>query len=350
MGVFLLGGSLLAQSDEVPDQTRQDDAVGLSIFWENDGGFTKGIGPTDQYYTSGSGGALQWKSGATSDLVGMIPSIGGEFARGEGRSYSAGFVFALTMFTPKDILDPNIRPDDRPYCGWTYGGLMVQRANRQLGTPAMEHFEIDVGAMGPQSRAEDAQKFIHRKFDQARDPEGWQYQTQNEYGVDFKYVRRWRIGLMSPTREHGPGMDLIPDAGFTAGTIHINATAGATLRYGWNLPDDFGPGRLSRPADFTRPLSRTSGLQSGDISGYFFIRPGIVLVAHDATYGDSFFYDNQVEVDPNPVVGDFTAGVAVMFLRHCQLTYAQNWFTPEFEGQNSWHSIATVMLSLVYTR
>ena len=291
---------------------------------------------------------MQWQSPGTTEVLSKIPSIAGEFdADRPGVSYAGGFLVSMNIYTPKSILDPEIRPDDRPYAGWAYAGFIGQRTNRDATTPVFEHWELDAGALGPMSRAGDVQKWVHENFDEQH-PEGWEYQVRDEVGLDLKYQRRWRFDLMTSERPTGPGLQLIPDAGATLGTLHINATAGATLRFGWNLPDDFGPGRMRYADDFTRPLGSSDGLDRG-ISGYFFVRPGVRAVAHDATLGNSFFRnDNPVEVDSQPVGGDVAAGVVVTFFRHWRFGWTHTFVSPEFKGQGAWHSFGTLTLSGVY--
>ena len=218
-------------------------AFSPTIYWENDGGYTKIYDPTDRHYTAGAGFSLQWQSPLADDLISAIPSIGGEFASDHPQvTYASGMVGSFRMFTPRDLSNPEPMQDDRPYAGWVYAGPILQRADRSGDTPTMEHFELDLGTMGPRSQAGYIQYSVHHSFG-AEEPQGWQYQVKNECGADFKYQRRWRTDLA--TGDDGkPSLQLLPYADTVLGTIHINASAGAVLRYGVNLPDDFGPARI----------------------------------------------------------------------------------------------------------
>ena len=316
-------------------------ALGLTLFWENDGAWSKWGKPTDGWYTAGVGMALQWQGTVADELVGSLPSIGEEFSpHSKGTSYAMGATLVMDIYTPQEITDPEIRPKDRPYAGWTYAGLIAQRANRAATVPVYEHLELDVGMLGPSSNAEETQKWAHRTFS-GDYPEGWAYQVKDEVGVDFRYQRRWRIDIGKP--KGNLAMQLIPDAGLGVGTIHTLATAGATLRYGWKLPDDFGPGNVRTADDFTRPIGKV-GVDDG-LSVYFFGRPGVKLVAHDATLGDSWFRDNIVSVDNEPLVAQLTGGIAVAFSRHWRLSYAYTLMGPEFQDRSAWHSFASISLS-----
>jgi len=85
-------------------------ATCVSLYWENDGGYTKPIDASDRHYTAGVGLSLQWQSGLTDSVVGMIPSFGDEFAPGRaGVSYAGGVVASMRMFSPTDVKDPDPR-------------------------------------------------------------------------------------------------------------------------------------------------------------------------------------------------------------------------------------------------
>lgn len=319
-------------------------AISPTYYWENDGGFAKIYDPTDRHYTAGVGLSLQWQNKWSDDVISAIPSIDDEYASKNPRvTYASGIIGSMRMYTPRNLSDPQPMFDDRPYAGWTYAGLILQRADRTDDTPTMEHFELDFGTMGQRSQAGYIQYSVHNAFDQER-PLGWANQVQNEYGGDFKYQRHWRMDLDTNTAGK-PIAQFIPYADTMLGTIHMNASVGAVLRYGVNLPDDFGPPRQDWPADFTSPLAG----QSTDSGIYFFLRPAGRLVLHDATMGKSFFHDNIVEADPYPLVFEIQAGIAMHFTNHVKLTYAQTFDSLEFEGQQQWDSYGSLTLSSEWT-
>lgn len=338
--------SLTSQPTPLPrPPAAGSDAIGATFFYENDSRSAKPNNETDRHYTGGGAVALQWQSPQTSELVGSLPSFDGEFAKGTpGVSYGMGFIASLQVFTPEDIDDPAPIPDDRPYAGWLYGGLIAQRANRSVPTPVFEHFELDLGTIGPSSQADKVQRWLHARLGDTM-PEGWSNQVKDDFGGDFKYLRRWRMDL--GTHEDGSAaLQLLPEAGATAGTMHINANAAATLRYGWNLPDDFGPGRVRYAGDFTRPFQRDNPM--GDIGGYVFLRPGGRAVAHDSTIDGSFFRSSPVEQNSEVFVAEIAAGFAVQFAQHFEISYAQTYTSPEFIHQSAWDSYGTIMFSMVY--
>ena len=318
--------------------------VGLSLFWENDGNFAKPNNSTDRDYSSGLGLAVQWQSQDTSSLVSEIPSLNQEFSRqSPGTSYAMGLTASMNIYTPDYFDHPQTQYTQHPYAGWTYGGLIVQRANRAADTPVQEHMELDVGTIGQASQAGKAQVWLHRRFSYAT-PEGWDNQIEDDFGADVKYLRRWRVELIQTDHAWRPGVQLLPEAGFTLGTMHDNLSVGATLRLGWNLPDDFGPARLRYAADYTRPFDRCNPL--GKWAGYFFVRPGGRIVAHDSTIDGSFFRSNTDTQNSQVLVGEFQAGVAVQFLKYFEFSYSQTFLTPEYINQHDLDSYGSLVLTM----
>jgi lipid A 3-O-deacylase len=324
---------------------RSTGALGLSLCCENDGSFVHPNGATDRHYTSGTGVAVQWQDGDTDKLVGAIPSIDDEFApETPGTSFAGGVVLSLNMYTPEDISDPNPIYDDRPYAGWTYAGLIVQRADRADTVPVFEHMELDLGTVGPTGKAGDVQRWVHRELGY-QVPEGWDNQIRDEVGLDFRYQRRWRMDLLGDPGGRGAGVQLIPEAGATLGTVHINAGTGALLRAGWNLPDDFGPGHMRFASDFTRSFANASSAPGG----YFFIRSAGAIVGHDSTIDGSFTRNSPVEGASEVLTGEVQVGLAVQFLKYFELSYAQTYMTREFVGQKHIDGYGALNLTAVYT-
>lgn len=323
------------------------DALVTRLYWDNDSRYTKPENPSDRHYTAGIGAAVQWQSPETRDLVGALPSLDGEFdpARRE-TSYSMGAIVSQRYYTPSNLWDSQPIYDDWPYAGWLYGGLIMQRANRIGVVPVFEHFEVDMGTIGPASQTGHIQRWLHARIgDQV--PQGWQYQIKDEFGADFKYLRRWRMTLAQESLTGTPGVEVIPEAGFTAGSMHVNANAGATLRVGWNLPDDFGPDRMNYPGDFTRPLSPTNPL--GDMACYFYVRPGGRAVGHDSTIDGSYFHSSPVEQNSEVLVAEIQTGFVIQFFKHFELGYSQTFTSPQFIHQSNWDIYGSITLSYVCT-
>ncbi len=324
-----------------------DYAMKATVYWENDGGWAKPIDRTDRHYTAGVGASLAFQAPFINQMLSHVPSINNEFDP-EKTDYAMGLVGSLNIFTPANLGDPNPIHDDRPYAGWTYAGVYAQRANRFASVPVYESLEFDLGILGPSSLAENAQKMIHEYYHYTI-PRGWNYQVNDEPDFDFKYNRRWRFEL-AKSEHFKPGIQIMPDVGFTAGSIFDEVHAGALFRLGWNMPDDFGPGHLALPEDFTGVAACGCGNWFEDFfsaqSFYVFARPYGELVARDSTLqGDTWSSRDPVTSVPEPALFGAEYGLSHRFLKHFELTYMWTSVSPEFHRQHDWDSWASVQLS-----
>jgi len=324
-----------------------DYAVRTTLYWENDGGWAKPISRTDHHYTAGVGASLAWQAPWVDALLSKVPTIGDEFDPAKS-DYAMGLVGTLQIYTPTDLSDPNPIYNDRPYAGWLYAGLYLQRANRFASVPVYESFELDLGIMGPSSLAQNAQEMIHHEFNYTT-PEGWNNQINDEFDFDLKYNRRWRFDLWK--QEHFlPSGQVMPDVGLTAGSIFDEVHAGALFRLGWNMPDDFGPGHLSLPEDFTGRVPCGCGNWFEDFfTGqhfYVFARPYGELVARNGLLqGDTWSDRDPVTVTPEPAIFGVEYGLSQQFMKHFEFTYMWTSESPEFHGQHNWDTWASVQLS-----
>lgn len=137
------------------------------------------------------------------------------------------------IYTPDDIYEEDLIEDDRPFAGYTYLAIGFQsKDSRRMNT-----LEFDLGIVGPLSRAEEGQKLSHQWLG-ADEPQGWENQIDNELAFNLIYLRKTK--LWQSKLDRFIGFDVIPHMGFALGNVDIYGTAGAQVRFGWNLPNDFG--------------------------------------------------------------------------------------------------------------
>ncbi len=334
----------------------------LTLYWENDGGWAKPFDSHDRHYTSGVGLSLAWRALWVDDFLKNVPSFGNEFAG--HADFAMGFVGNLSMYTPENITT-TVPQNDRPFAGYTYGGLFFQRARRvpppEFGFPqparlfnpssysAFESLEVDIGILGPSSLGQNAQEMIHHLIKDPK-PVGWVNQIHDEPEFSLKYNRRWRSQAVRPIESIPVAFQFLPELGLTVGSLQDELRAGATLRLGYNLPDDFGPGELSNPADFT---SQAACACPGIFDNVFanqsvciFARPYGRFVAHNALLqGDNWRHDDPVTVTPRPAVFAVQCGVGWRLLKHFELAYMTTYESSQFSGQRGWDSWSSVQLS-----
>jgi lipid A 3-O-deacylase len=298
----------------------------LTFYSEND----KYFAGTDQAYTNGF--KISYLSGRLDTLEGPpalapVRALARQLARfvPAGESYRAGFSLGQNIYTPVDTQAAAYQPGDRPYAAWLYVGAAAHfvRPEDAHHSARLDIFELNLGLVGPSALGEDVQNGFHEliQVDRAR---GWDNQIRDEPGVNLVYERRHRLSTYTPDSRLGWGLDLIPHAGFSLGNIFTYANAGAELRFGHNLPADFGS-NLIRPSGDSAPARRPP--LGFFVFGAFDAR----AVARDITLDGNTFKDSP-DVDRENLVADLYAGVGLS-TPWAQLRYAQAFRTKEFAGQ-----------------
>lgn len=304
-----------------------DDSSIYSVTWENDF-----YSQTDRHYTNGVRFAYLPPE---TKIPALIEESAQKFPLFDpsGRKRLT-YALGQNMYTPQDITRINPDPTDRPYAGWLYGTVgMVSDTGRRY-----DNIELTLGVVGPASGAEHVQRLIHDigRGIGARDPRGWKYQLKNEPGIILSYERKWRsIYQFSP---FGMAVDLTPYAGVNLGNIYTNASAGAIVRLGDDLPADYGP-PLIRPSmsgsDYFLP--------SRDFSWYLFAGFGGRAVARNIFLDGNSFTDSR-SVDHEDFVGDIQMGLAVTY-HDVRIGYTHVLRSKEFEGQRSGDSFGAVSVT-----
>ena len=337
---LLTSAVLVAQpADRMPSTARARTAPVFTIYFENDT-----FSGTDQYYTNGlklswlSADLAAWgQSGWRKTFVELLP-----FVNRPNAQKNFGVAFGQNIYTPRNIATPTPDPADRPYAGWSY--LEMAFVSK---TPAIsDTLGFQVGLIGPHSLAEDSQRLVHQWSREIR-PEGWDYQLRDEVGVNLVYERRWRLYARALVQT--VGVDLVPHAGASIGNVQTYANAGGTLRFGVNLPSDFGvqlarPGSVGgTPADDLDPRVALNR----NFSVFVFGAADGRAVARDIFLDGNTFRASR-SVDKEPFVADLSAGVGFIAGRW-QLTYTQVWRTREFKAQREhYNNFGSLTLSRAY--
>ncbi|MDD3620178.1 MAG: lipid A deacylase LpxR family protein [Desulfobulbaceae bacterium] len=245
-----------------------------------------------------------------------------------------GYALGQSMFTPEDItiVDPPLR--DRPYAGWLYTtiGLGLE-TGRQL-----DQFALAVGMVGPASLAEQSQKIVHRTINSDK-PEGWDTQLKNEPGLVATYQRSWR--QFAAAAFFGNELDLSPHAGIVLGNVFTYANAGLTLRYGGQLPNDYGPPRIQPGLPGSADFSPLAGF-----GWYLFAGVDVRAVARNIFLDGSTFRDSR-SVDREILVGDLQFGI-VLDWPVVRFSYTHVFRTSEFTTQQNNDNFGAISLSVKF--
>lgn len=324
------------------ENTHKDDSWTVNLTFENDL-----FGDTDRHYTNGL--KLGWISPDLSDYrdsprlpswtknwIAWLPLI-----NHPGLQRNVGLSIGQKLYTPEDIANPDPIRDDRPYAGWLYLSAAFYNKNPyQLDT-----LELQLGVVGPAALGEQSQNQIHRwrGIDTAK---GWDHQLDDELGIAMIFERKWRV----IRRYYGDdlGLDVIHHAGGALGNVHTYLNAGSEIRFGYNLPSDFGAslirpgGDAFAPSDSSDP--RYKGHDSFSLHGFIGVTGRLVL--HDI-FLDGNTFESSLDVDKRHLVSRALAGVSLVVGSY-KISYAQVATSKEFRGQDSGQHFGSLSLSYTY--
>jgi lipid A 3-O-deacylase len=286
------------------------------------------FGGQDRHYTNGfkfswlSADLAAWgQEGWRQRVIDRLP-----FINGPETQKNFGFAFGQFMFTPQDISRVPPDPLDRPYAGWTYLELSFIAKTATV----MDTLSIQAGMVGPASQADEFQRAIHEWLSDQR-PAGWNYQLENEFGLNIVYERKWR--LFARSLHEFVGVDFVPHAGFSVGNVQTYGNAGFTLRVGFNLPNDFGVSLIRAAALTNGPLDDHDPRLGVWRRWSFFAFAGTDgrVVARDIFLDGNTFLDSP-SVKREVLVGDAYYGLGLAW-KGWQLTYTEAVRSKEFSGQ-----------------
>ena len=327
LAALLSGGGAAAQPSSLPPP---DPRAAVHVLSENDSYLLLGP-PSDRYYTNGV--RLGWQS-AEGELPGFMQWLDNGLAGLLGPANSRwGLGIGQNIYTPQDIRPFNPDPRDRPYAGYLYGNLTLDRRT----WTTLDRFEFQAGVVGPSSLGRQAQDFVHDILGDRR-PHGWHYQLRDEPVFNVNAERIWRVPVAS--LPGAVGVDALPNVGAMLGTVRVSASAGARVRIGQGLERDFGVPRI-RPAIADAPAPVGEGF-----GWYLFGGLGGSVVGRDLFLDGNTWRDSR-SVDRRPFVGDLEAGAAV-FWNNVRLSYTQVWRSKEFVGQRKEFTFGALSLSVAF--
>jgi lipid A 3-O-deacylase len=343
IGLASLGLLLPAASEAQESTPRNPNHAAYTLWglWENDGGPPRLYLDSDRYYTNGVAFALTVQPDWAKHLTDAMP-FNGAFEGDAGRA-GFGVVAGQLMFTPDDISAVAPIADERPYAGYLYGGAYWQRATGKSAADAatLDHFEVNLGVIGPSSLADSTQEVVHANFG-GDDPKGWDNQLRDEPAFQFYIRKKWRMApeafeLFGIPLEH----QLIPQVGLAAGSVYRHVSADLTLRFGYRLPDDFGPPRIgSLPDAIAAPAPGWS------LYGYS--RFGGQLVEHNTLLEGNNWRSSQ-GVTANVVHGEVQLGAMLQYARSrwaLALGWAHTWRTRQYDTQSADNHVGLITLML----
>ncbi|MGQ7273128.1 lipid A deacylase LpxR family protein [Marinobacter sp. V034] len=215
--------------------TVQADTLNLS--WDNDllaasdKGYTNGL--RFSYLTEAASGGPDrchlCLADHASEGLAWLPGIGDV-----GNHHGVAFSLSQLMFTPENIEATTPQYDDTPYAGYLSGVAMLWSWNDR----SITGYGLIVGVVGPESGAENAQKWAH-KLTGSDNPKGWDNQLGNDAigGIQALHAER----LLRATSADDFTSEITWGTGVRLSNFITNAELGVAWRIGTHLPHNFIP-------------------------------------------------------------------------------------------------------------
>ncbi len=307
------------------------------VYWENDI-----FARADRYYTNGAklvyiSGEIEKDgpaNGSTSWFVNAIDAVPVHETEDSVKNFALSL--GQKIYTPDDIEKEDLVEDDRPYAGYTFFGIgVIGRTGKRL-----DSFELNIGLIGPESYARNIQETVH-EWVNTDEPKGWSNQLKNEPTLVLAYEIKYRPWQ---TRFGGwSEVDVIPSVGAALGNVYTYLNCGAEIRFGCNLPADFGTG-LVRPAISLNTF--TPGAKNGRFGFHVFAGIDGRAVLQNIFLDGNTFTDSH-EVDKKTFVADIMVGASLGF-EQFRLTYTHVFRTKEFDEQDKNQFFGSISLAYMF--
>jgi len=209
------------------------------------------------------------------------------------------------MYTPFWGQVARREDQDRPFAGYLYAGgaySIFYKNESVLKT------NIEIGTVGPNSLAQDAQKFLHKTVG-FYSPAGWEYQIKNELAINL--AANYSKLLI---RSNDNAVDLSGQGYANLGTTFSGLGASVLFRAG-RLNQLFN----SASHHAIIGSAKTESLNKSEF--FFYAKPQLNVVAYDATIQGSLFNDDS----------PLTFGVKpIVFEQQFGVNYSSKRFTADF--------------------
>lgn len=219
------------------------------------------------------------------------------------------------MYTPfkSTIISPSLH--DRPFAGVLFTQIGIHRFYKNENVFSTQ---IQLGVIGPSSKAEELQNFIHSIY---RFPEavGWKYQIKEALVLNLNINY-----LHFLSRSSSANFDISALSSLRLGTLFTDISAGIYLRYGFkSLQKNY------ESIAFQSSISR-SKLMSKE--SFVFIKPMIGYYAYDATVQGSFLNSSSpIVFDTSPLQFSLDIGYKYAAKRF-NYGYTFHWYTKKVEN------------------
>jgi hypothetical protein len=250
----------------------------------------------------------------------------------EGYEYN-NMVITLgqSMYTPSEWRLETPDANDRPYAGVLVLGVTYNSRDQD----SMISTTVNAGVVGPSAFAHETQDFVHEIVGGERFA-GWDHQLRDEPVFRVMQQRLHKYTMIKPTWMS----DLIVHYGGSLGNLTTFVNAGAEVRFGGWIPDNFGSAPSLPVAENTAPT--LGSIYSDTVRMHAFVALDVRYVAQDITLDGNTFKDSA-SVDREDVVADLGVGVAAHW-GNWKIAFARYFRTREFRGQDGEAQLGSITI------
>ena len=302
----------------------------LNYYFENDI-----FSNTDSEYTDGSRfSMLMYRPKGTTEWL-NIP-----FTQEYSRAHFISFSITQKMYTPSDLTRSELIVDDRPYAGWLYFEMGMHQSSEYH----LDSLSLQVGVVGTASGMEQLQRLVHEATG-SDVAQGWDNQLKNELGVQLNYQHKWRY---VPKELWGVESSIVPYLGGEMGNVAITANTGILLRFGWNIPEDFGSSTIDEGGGNGIPVRTKCLVETPKPWSFnFYLSAGGTLVARDL-FLDGNTFSSSHSVNKELFKGYSAFGISGRY-ENFNIDYIQTYHTKQYENGTTSHSIGSIIISYLFS-
>jgi len=302
------------------------------------------VANTDRHYTNGLQASVLSHpltlTGWQRDVATARVPFGLDDAR--PAPHRVGLALGHSIFTPDDTDTSGLVDNDRPYAAWLHLTFTLQTLWETDGRGTFQdQWKFDVGVIGPAAGGEFVQNNWHNLIG-AEEADGWDNQLENEIGLNAIFERSWNSPDLSPTQLGGLQIDGIPYVVAALGNVQTYAGGGGIIRIGPDLPDDFGPARISPGVGGSEQFTPSED----GIDWYLFAGAEGRLVGRDIFLDGNLFRDSH-SVDKRYFVSDLRLGAVAIWGR-ARVSFTHVYRTKEYSQQPKPDQFGSLTLGVAF--